>query len=55
MISWHINFYCKKLTQVEVGNGLLNVALYVSCKVILYFFAYMVDGSVVVTFIPEQS
>ena len=24
--SRHINFYCKKLTQMEVGNGLLNVA-----------------------------
>ena len=22
----HINFYCKTLTQVEVGYGLLNVA-----------------------------
>ena len=33
--SRHINFYCKKLTQVEVGYGLLNVAKYVSCKVVL--------------------
>ena len=24
--SRHINFYCKNLTQVEVGYGLLNVA-----------------------------
>ena len=24
--SRHMNFYCKKLTQVEVGYGLLNVA-----------------------------
>ena len=24
--SRHINFYCKKLTQVEVGYGLVNVA-----------------------------
>ena len=24
--SRHINFYCKKLTQVEVGYGLLNGA-----------------------------
>ena len=24
--SRHINFYCKKLTPVEVGYGLLNVA-----------------------------
>ena len=24
--SRHIDFYCKKLTQVEVGYGLLNVA-----------------------------
>ena len=29
-----MNFYCKKLTQVEVGYGLLNVAQYVSCKVV---------------------
>ena len=33
--SGHINFYCKMLTQVEVGYGLLNVAEYVSCKVLL--------------------
>ena len=33
-------FYCKKLTQVEVGYGLLNVAQYVSCKVVLYFFLF---------------
>ena len=26
LYSRHINFYCKKLTQVEVGYGLLNVA-----------------------------
>ena len=32
----HIKFYCKKLTQVEVGYGLLNVAKYVSCKEVLY-------------------
>ena len=36
-----INYYCKKLTQVEVGYGLLNVALYVSCKVLLYFFLFI--------------
>ena len=24
--SRHINLYCKELTQVEVGYGLLNVA-----------------------------
>ena len=29
---------------------------YVICKVLLYFFlAYMVDGSVLVTFMPKQS
>ena len=39
--SRHINFYCKKLTQVEVGHGLLNVAEYVSCKVVLYFFTFI--------------
>ena len=27
-----VGIYCKKLTQVEVGYGLLNVAHYVSCK-----------------------
>ena len=32
-----MNFYCKKMTQVEVGYGLLNVAQYVSCKLVLYF------------------
>ena len=32
-----MNFYCKKLTQVEVGYGHLNVAQYVSFKVVLYF------------------
>ena len=32
-----MSFYCKKLTQVEVGYGLLNVAQYVSCKEVLYF------------------
>ena len=31
-----MNLYnCKKLTQVEVGYGLLNVAQYVSCKEVL--------------------
>ena len=51
-----MNFYCKKLTQVEAGYGLLNVAQYVSCKVVLYFFlVYMVAGGVMVTFIPKQS
>ena len=34
-----MNFYCKKLTQVEVGYWLLNVAQYVSCKVVSYFFS----------------
>ena len=28
-------FFVKKLTQVEVGYGLLNVAEYVRCKVAL--------------------
>ena len=52
-----MNFYCKKLTQVEVGYRLLNVAQYVSCKAALFIFflVYMVAGSVVVTFIPKQS
>ena len=56
MNSSHINFYFKKLTQVEVGYGLVNVAKYVSCKVVRYcfFFVYMEDGSVMVTFIPIQ-
>ena len=55
MNSRHINFYCKKMTQVENGYGLLNVAKNVSCKVVLYFFlVYMVDGSVMVTFISKQ-
>ena len=35
LYSEHMNFYCKKLTQVEIGYGLLNVAQYVSCKVVL--------------------
>ena len=39
--SRHINFYCKKLTLVEVGYGLLNVAKYVSCKVVLNFFLFV--------------
>ena len=30
-----MNLYCKKLTEVGVGYGLLNVAQYVSCKVVL--------------------
>ena len=42
-----MNFYCKKLTQVEVGYGLLNVAQYVS----LLFLVYMVAGSNMVAFI----
>ena len=29
LYSRHIHFYCKKLTQGEVGYGLLNVAEYV--------------------------
>ena len=33
-----VGIYCKKLTQVEVGYGLLNVAHYVSCKELFYFF-----------------
>ena len=40
LYSRHMNFYCKKLTQVEVGYGLLNVVYYVvSCKV-LYFILF---------------
>ena len=51
-----MNFYCKKLTQVEVGYRLLNVAQYGNCKIVLYFFlVYMVAGSLMVTFIPKQS
>ena len=33
-----MNFYVKKLTQVEVDYGLLNVVQYVSCN--LYFFLF---------------
>ena len=56
LYSRHLNFYCKKLTQVEVGYGLLNVAQYVSCKVLsLFFFAHMLAGSIMVTYIPKQS
>ena len=51
-----MSFYCKKLTQVEVGYGLLNVAQHVSCIVELYFFlVYVVAGSAMVTLIPKQS
>ena len=32
-----MNVYCKKLTQVELGYGLLNVAQYFSCEIVLYF------------------
>ena len=40
LYSRHMNFYCKKMTQVEVRYRLLNVAQYVSCKVVLYFFMF---------------
>ena len=44
------------MTQVNVGYGPLNVAYCVSCKVlfILSCLVYMVDGSVLVKFIPKQ-
>ena len=50
-----MNFYCKKLTQVESGYALLNVAQYVSCKVLLFFLAYIAAGIAIVTFITKQS
>ena len=55
MNSRHIHFYCKKLTQVEVGHGLLNVAKYVSCKSsIIIFLVYILDGSVMVAFVTSK-
>ena len=52
LYSRHINFYCKKLTQVVIRYGLLNVVQYVNC---IFFLVYniMVDGSVMVTFIQK--
>ena len=32
-----MNFYCKKLTEVEVGYRVLNLVQYVSCKVVFIF------------------
>ena len=42
---------CKKLTQVEVGYWLLNVAECVCGKVLLFLHVYMLDGSIMVNFI----
>ena len=33
-----VGIYFKKVTQVEIGYGLLNVAYYFNFKVLFYFF-----------------
>ena len=43
------------MTYIKVVYRFLNVTLYVSCKMLLYFLVYMVDGSVMVRFVPKQS